>query len=723
MLTFNEILRAVNFLSTVEKWQLVRHILTTLEHEQSLRSLSTVRMDYKLQTEGGRLNLARFEAGGHSWADLSTPPSDLFAVHADGQRFSVDNLRLVFMRQDPKEDSTPLHAVASFEALVPALRIDHHMLVYPYSALIECWQTIVNIGSVPCRISRLDSFVLNIPAGAYDVQYFSSDWGQEFEPVRTPLSADSGPLTLETRFGRSSKGQHPWFCLSRTDGGLLSGSVVWSGNWMFRFEPLPDGGYRLSGGLSDWNFYKDLQPFESMVSPRVALALGDSLDDIAQQYAGVGRRYWYPRNALSEALPVEWNHWWSYEDKDINEDVFRRNVDAAARLGIELCTLDAGWFGQNDAGSAWYEQRGDWDRVNTERFPSGIRALADYTHARGMKFGLWCEIEALGIKARLAEQRPELAALRDGLPLGYVCFGNPAAQEWAFQTLSHLITEYQCDWLKLDFNLEPGAGCNRLDHGHGGGDGLYEHYRGYYAMLDRLRETFPDVVLENCSSGGLRIDLGMLRHTHLTFLSDPDWPAHHLHVLWGATSMLAPNACLHWSFSEWCSPNPPPQQTFNPHDPALKPHQFDYHTWMAMLSACGFSQKLPDLPDWVAERMARHIRLYKERIRHFVREGTLYRLTEQPNRSGTGERWCAFQYSLAEAEHLLAVFRLPGAEPVRAIRLQGLAPDTRYRLMWHDGQTREADGAALMRDGLTFADLREEEAALVWLESVHADGE
>ena len=71
------------------------------------------------------------------------------------------------------------------------------------------------------------------------------------------------------------------------------------------------------------------------------------------------------------------------------------------------------------------------------------------------------------MKAQLAIDHPEFVATRGGERLGYVCFGNPAVQEWAFNVLSKLIVEWQADWIKLDFNLDPGAGCNRADHGHG----------------------------------------------------------------------------------------------------------------------------------------------------------------------------------------------------------------------------------------------------------------
>jgi alpha-galactosidase len=363
--------------------------------------------------------------------------------------------------------------------------------------------------------------------------------------------------------------------------------------------------------------------------------------------------------------------------------------------------------------------RGDWHLVNHARFPNGIRAVSDDVHARGLKFGLWCEIEALGRLAQLAEERPELVALRDDERCGYVCMGNPAAQDWAFDMLSRLITDYACDWIKLDFNLDPGAGCNRTDHGHGAGDGLFAHYLGYYALLDRVRAAFPEVILENCSSGGLRIDLGLQRHTHMTFLSDPDWPAHDLQLFWGATTMLAPNDLLHWGYCEWI--NGHPTQLFNPRDPNLKPHQLDYYTRMSMMNVFGFSQKLPELPAWVEQRWMDHIAIYTSQVSQFVREADVIRLTDQPRRDGTGDRWAAFQFAMPEAatssagEHLLFVFHMPGGEAQRSVALRDLDPQCHYRLEWlGDDKSMDATGRALMDAGVLFT-LPEEGSALVWV--------
>jgi alpha-galactosidase len=331
-------------------------------------------------------------------------------------------------------------------------------------------------------------------------------------------------------------------------------------------------------------------------------------------------------------------------------------------------------------------------------------------------FGLWCEIEALGQHARLAEEHPEFVALRDGERLGYVCFGNPAVQEWAFQTLERLITEYRCEWIKLDFNEDPGAGCDRTDHGHGAGDGLYEHYLGYYRTLGKIRARHPGVILENCSSGGLRIDLGILKQSQLTFLSDPDWPEHGLQLFWGASTMLAPEVLLHWGWSEWLDEHP--HQTFDPRDPGLEQHQLDYYVRISMLAGSGFSQKLPELPQWVADRYAHHIQMYKNCVRHYIRSADVYRLTAQPKREGRGDRWAGFQYSLPSgSEHLVFVFRLHGGERERTFHLRELDEDRIYTLEWlTDQRSEQRSGSDLMKDGLTFDRLLEEDSAIVLID-------
>lgn len=596
---------------------------------------------------------------------------------------------------------------------------------YPDSAVVQRRIVVVNRGAEPIRVTRADPFHMVLPKGDYTLDFFRSTNGIEFSPVTERLT---GTKVLECTAGRSSKGMHPWFGLRGEDGGVLSGAIAWSGNWIFRFEPLTEGRYRVSGGMSDWEFEKTLLPGETLESVPVfyvSLAAGD-LDDVSVEFGSWGKRFWYPSNEISSPVPVTWNHWWPYEDSAITEDVFKANVDEAAKLGIEVCTLDAGWFGEPDPHCNdhlgwsetvdWVLKRGDWHKINTLRFPSGIRALSDYVHEKGMKFGIWCEIEALGVKSDINTDRPDLPAFRDGKPLGYVCLGNPDARDWAFGVLERLIVEYRADWIKLDFNLDPCAGCNRIDHGHEAGDGLHAHYLGYYELLERVRDKYPEVYLENCSSGGLRIDLGIARHTHGAFLSDPDHTRHHLQLFWGASLMLHPSALFHFTWSQNII-HYDSNLDKDPIKPDMPRHKLDYIIRANMLNGFGVSYRLPELPGWVTTRLGELIDEFKGSMRRFVGDGEMHRLTAQTLRDGRGDGWNAYQYVLGgAAEAMLCVFRLAGGEAERTFKLKGLDASAMYDIRSVDnGSIGAMSGQALMEEGLTISAMEEESSDVLML--------
>lgn len=673
-------------------------------------NFTTPNLRLSLEEDSGTLRVSGLSDKSGEWISAEAQ-SSLVGVTVNGSYIDSSSLKFIGLADETTENGIR-QVIITFHGA--GVEIRQKMLLYPESDVLEFIPEIKNSSNETLRIERIDSLVLPLVADHCELFFYTGNWGSEFEPHFGDLR---GEVVLESKSGRSTKGNHPWFALTNAKGQVLSASIAWSGNWKFRFEPLAGGGSLLSGGITDWNFAKDQKPGEVVSGAPVVLVVGKDLNAVSQQYARVGRKFWYPSNEFTDQLPVEWNHWWPYEDAEINEQVFAKNVEVAARMGFDICTLDAGWFGPADAGTFWEHYRGDWDLVNKDRFPGGIRKLADHVHANHMKFGIWCEIEGLGTHAQVAKDHPDYPMLRDGEWIGGVCFGNPRVQEWAYQTLSRLINEYGADWIKVDFNLDPGAGCNRTDHGHQADDGLYQHYQGYYGMLERIRREHPDVVLENCSSGGLRIDLGMMRQTHMTFLSDPDWPVHDLQIFWGASTMLAPNVLLHWPFSDWRNLNPPPYQTFDPHDPTLTQKKWDYYSRISMLGLFGYSQKLPDLPEWIAKRMEENISVYKKHVRKFVKEADLYRLTEQPRRSGEGERWTAFQYSLPDkTEHLLFVFRLPGAEPTRVIRLVDLEAERLYAIEGLEGEfNRQMPGQQLMEAGIEFSDLEEEDSLLLRL--------
>lgn len=609
-------------------------------------------------------------------------------------------------------------------------------------------------------VSDVPTLRLTLPSGTWTADWFSSSWGDEFYPQQQVI--DGEPWHLEVRAGRSSKTAHPWLCLSSPEHGAVVVSPAWSGNWAMDVAPAADGSLAVSAGINPWKFFRTVDAQTPFVAPEVYVAWGADRFAAGAALATAVGRWVAPTSALSHTQPVEWNHWWPYEDAEIDHETFVRNAEIAARLGFDLATCDAGWFGRPDAATFWERERGDWDEENTERFPSGLTGLADDVRAAGLPFGIWIEAEAVGIDAALNSVRPDIIARRDDDPppllepteltawqaarerlippqempdpgnpawLGYVCLGSPAGREHVRQVLHRLIARTGCRWVKWDFNLDPGAGCSRTDHGHGAGDGLYEHYRGLYALLDEFRGAYPGVIWEACASGGLRLDLGLAARFHSAFLSDPDWTEFHLQLMWAASQMLPAASIHHFSESQWRGHHGSQHL-----DPAtLDAAGLDCTMHAVTLHSFGVSLALPELSPELQDRLAGHLTTHHEHMAPLIAAGGVIRpLTAQPMRDGGGERFPAFQLAVpptavaaraagteaaAGAAGAAGTVTCAGTTAIAVVRLDGAPDQVVVRPVWLDpvavyavealepGEdpgctTPGRSGASLMADGL-----------------------
>jgi alpha-galactosidase len=531
--------------------------------------------------------------------------------------------------------------------------------------------------------------VLRLPP-ARSIAGFTSAWGLEYEPSRQPVGE---PVVCEVTSGRSTQGAVPWLAVD-TEAGTVVVTVHWSGNWRLVITPVTDG-VQVAVGLHPDGQRVVLADGQNLRLPEVSIAVGATATQAAESLV---RLLAEQVPASAAGLPTEWNHWWPYEDVEIDEDTFLAEAAVAADLGLEVAVLDAGWFGRADAGSDWMAERGDWHLVNTARFPHGLAWLADQTRQRGLDFGIWIEAEAVGPGATVAAERPDLSALDgDENALGYVCFGSPTAQDHVHDHVARLIADTGARWIKWDFNLDPGSGCRRADHGHRPDDGLLRHCLGLYATLDRLRAEHPGVVFEACSSGGLRIDAGLAAHVDGFFLSDPDWTEHHLSCLWGASQLLPPRQILHWPQSEWRG-----EHRFQKVDYSgtlITPSQFDTKIRAAMLHRFGVSMRLTEMRSDLRERLREHLRVYAEVVRPLLVDGVLVPLTEQPLREEQGHRQPAYQLTSGD-DHLVAAFLLPPQwswSPVVPTRLR---PELDYDVTdLGSGSVSRRSGTSLMADG------------------------
>jgi len=589
------------------------------------------------------------------------------------------------------------------------LRIDVIILKEADCAVDKYYAIFSNNSDQIVRIHQFDAG-FTIPAKSLMLNYFTSDWGSEFYPHEIKVENE---FSYGSVSGRSCRGFNPWAGLL-TPNECYTAVLAWSGNWNCKITTL-DNNYFFSMGLSSDETYFDIKPGGSFTSAPIYVAKGTSIEDSCLAI----RRFFRKRLSLLNdqdinEIPVVYNGWWPYEDSLISEDVYLQNAVMAKNLGITYAVLDAGWFGNDKKGENWYDKRGDWELINLKAFPSGMKSLCDRAKSLDISPGMWCEIEAVGKHAKLNETHKDLIAERDGVSLGYICLGSKKSSEWALSVIDRILGEYGAKWIKFDFNLDPAFGCNALHHDHAKGDGLYAHYKGYYELLKVVHKKYPDVILENCSSGGLRMDIEMLSHTHFSHLSDPDYTDFHLQCFWGALSYLHQSACFHFSWSHVLGDHN--RGINSPINNQMQLYRFDYIIRAVLMGIPGFSYRLPDMPERCFERLKEHVGFYKRIYKDFILNGDAHRLTPQPIMGGKGERFPVFQFNNNSAEALLFAFRLEKANSEQIVFPKGLLRENLYEITYVDKEKiMESTGWKIEKNGIDFYDMPEESSEIVWI--------
>lgn len=222
-------------------------------------------------------------------------------------------------------------------------------------------------------------------------------------------------------------------------------------------------------------------------------------------------------------------------------------IDAAAEAGCEYFCIDAGWYADGE----WWDGVGEW-KPSAKRFPGGIREVLDAIRGRGMVPGLWLELEVMGIRS------PKLEVTDDGwffMRHGkrvmdrsryQLDFRNPDVVLHADEVIRRLVEDYGVGYIKMDYNINAGIGTET--DADSAGDGLLQHNRAYLAWLDRIFGKYPELVIENCSSGGMRIDYAMLSRHSIQSTSDQEDYVKYAQIAAASPSALTPEQSAVWSY-------------------------------------------------------------------------------------------------------------------------------------------------------------------------------
>jgi alpha-galactosidase len=575
---------------------------------------------------------------------------------------------------------------ATYELPSARLRMTRHYEATSGSPTFETWTTFTPLGS-PATLSNLNPLTLTIPPGTLHwvngLQGDDATTAKDTAFTRQERTLAPGERMSLGASGRSSEQTVPWFAVD-SGADVFYAGLLWSGAWSLVADRNA-AGLSLTLGLGSMSTTTTSSidgphAFFGIVRGDVGAASAALRSFIVNGLRG-GRAF--------EPL-VTYNTWYAY-GVAIDEESMRAEIDGAAGLGAELFVLDAGWYpgaGRDGAGD-FSSGLGTW-QVDRGRFPSGLRALRDYAHDRGMKFGIWVEPERV---AQSTIGQPGLAqdmwlAKNNGkyesVDTAQICLGGSGGRQWILDKVTALVQSVQPDYLKWDNNLW--VNCNRAGHVHSATDGNFAHVNGLYDVLSTLRERFPDLLIENVSGGGNRMDLGMLRYSDVAWMDDRTSPSVKVrHNIQGLSALFPPAYLLSFAMGD--------------RDEALHggpdlPLLFRSR----MMAVLGLCFRTGDLSDEDADAIRREIETYKS-LRATLRTGAGSLHTAQ---AASRPPWDVFQ-TTPEGNRPIVIWAVQSDSGEHEITVtpSGLRFRTMYEVRSADtGVLGVRSGAELMADGV-----------------------
>lgn len=349
-----------------------------------------------------------------------------------------------------------------------------------------------------------------------------SNWERrEFysEPEALP---EEGEIRCANRGGRSSQGLAPFFDLSQKDSGLLM-AIGWTGQWNASFR-VEKGWVRMKSGVEGLDFY--LRPGEKIRTSSTLLMKYTGGQNVGHnRFRRLLRRFFslIGQPGRPEHGPLCSGAWGS-----VPTDSMCRRIEAlsAAKLGLEYYWIDAGWYGhsrqkcENEFVGDWAANTGSWN-VNELYHPDGLKEVAAEVKKHGMGLILWMEPERVLRGTDTPNQHPQwfYPVSPDGNTL-LANLGDEEARRGITELVAEKIEALDLAWYRQDFNCDPLPFWREADEEGRAGLSEVRHIMGLYRFWDDLLERFPHLMIDNCASGGRRIDIETLSRSMPLWRSD-----------------------------------------------------------------------------------------------------------------------------------------------------------------------------------------------------------
>ena len=572
----------------------------------------------------------------------------------------------------------------------PATGVEAMLLygVLPELDIITRSVYIRNQSSEKIYVNKVMSAELDFLYGDYDLLTFYGRHAMERNLQRVPVA--HGSQMIGSVRGTSSHQYNPMMILAEKDttedhGGCYAMSFVYSGN--FQGEVLKDqyNQTRMLLGVQEECFRYPLEAGETFYAPEVILSYTDQgMNRLSQNLHSCIRHHICRGKYKTEVRPVLVNSWEAAYFDFTGETLYNLAKEARS-LGIDMLVLDDGWFGKREGDVSGL---GDW-YVNTDKLEGGLKPIADGINAMGMKFGLWFEPECISEDSDLYRAHPDWAIQIPGRQPNrsryqlILDMGREDVRDYLYERMTAILDSANIEYVKWDMNRHISDVYSAVLPKERQGEASHRYMLGLYDLLERLVSRYPDLLLEGCSGGGGRFDLGMLYYSPQIWCSDDTDAVERLSVQYGTS---------------FCYPI----STVGSHVSAVPNHQTGRITpvetrgTVAMAGSFGYELDLNLLSDGEKEEVKEQIKTFKKYY-NLTHEGEYYRLTN-PMENRLYAAWEFVSQDQSEAlVHGMQILAQPSGPSIH-IPVRGLKADAMYEV---NGELVRS-GRALMHGGLNF---------------------
>lgn len=504
-------------------------------------------------------NLQKPNDGNWSRADLypayganHTQSETCFAMrHGDGNLST--NLLVDSYSLSPISDKAPngnnregnLLTVTLKDPVYPTT-VRLYYLAYNDVDMIESWTDITNGEKQTVTLTQFYNPLLPIHRNDVYCTHFHGSWASEAQLFEEKLQ--NGLFQIKDKDGlRNATANRNEVMLSldgpakENTGDVIGAALCYSGNFRISIDTDDSDYHYYFAGINPDNSEYHLKKGETFSTPHSAYTYSvRGTNGVSQTFHSWARKYML-RHADQERM-ILLNSWEGVYF-DINHEGMEQMMRDIKSMGGELFVMDDGWFGEKYRRLTDNAALGDWV-VDTKKLPEGIERLLSDAKKNGVKFGIWIEPEMANTTSELYEKHPDwiIKAPKREPVMGrggtqvVLDLSNPKVQEFVFSVVDNLLTKFpEIAYIKWDANapvMNHGSQyLSMADQSH-----LYiEYHKGLISVLERIRAKYPDVIIQDCASGGGRANYGLLPYFDEFWVSDNTDALQRVFMQWGTS--------------------------------------------------------------------------------------------------------------------------------------------------------------------------------------------